>query len=172
MQGPGLTWMMLLHGNNEQCASDGTGGGELDRCSTSRRLATLATCNLNQWALDFGGNLDRVIASIKEAKRRGARYRGGVPLHCCAAMQAAGIAAMSHHAHCYPGPELELPAYGCEDHFQELDTVEHSWECVAQLLRGGHTTDILCDVGMPVIHRGRLCCGSHSLVGACLVPCC
>ena len=100
MQGPGLTWMMLLHGNNEQCASDGTGGGELDRCSTSRRLATLATCNLNQWALDFGGNLDRVIASIKEAKRRGARYRGGVPLHCCAAMQAAGIAAMSHHAHC------------------------------------------------------------------------
>ena len=54
----------------------------------------------------------------------------------------------------HAGPELELPAYGCEDHFQELDTVEHSWECVAQLLRGGHTTDILCDVGMPVIHRG------------------
>ena len=32
--------------------------------------------------------------------------------------------------------------------------MEHSWECVAQLLRGGHTADILCDVGMPVIHRG------------------
>ena len=54
------------------------------------------------------------------------------------------------------GPELELPAYGCEDHFQELDTVEHSWECVAQLLRGGHTDDILCDVGLPVIHRGSV----------------
>ena len=34
--------------------------------------------------------------------------------------------------------------------------MEHSWECVAQLLRGGHTEDILCDVGMPVIHRGAL----------------
>ncbi|CAL8465594.1 g5130 [Coccomyxa elongata] len=101
---------------------------EVRTCSTRRRLATLATCNLNQWALDFGGNLQRVIDSIAEAKRQGARYRGG--------------------------PELELPAYGCEDHFQELDTVEHSWECVAELLRGGHTEDILCDVGMPVIHRG------------------
>jgi hypothetical protein len=46
--------------------------------STRRRLATLATCNLNQWALDFGGNLQRVIESIEEAKKRGARYRGGV----------------------------------------------------------------------------------------------
>ena len=32
------------------------------------------------------------------------------------------------------GPELELPGYGCEDHFQELDTVEHCWECIAGLL--------------------------------------
>ena len=29
------------------------------------------------------------------------------------------------------GPELEVPGYGCEDHFLELDTVEHSWECIA-----------------------------------------
>ena len=26
------------------------------------------------------------------------------------------------------GPELEIPGYGCEDHFFELDTVDHSWE--------------------------------------------
>ena len=25
------------------------------------------------------------------------------------------------------GPELEIPGYGCEDHFMEHDTVEHSW---------------------------------------------
>lgn len=25
------------------------------------------------------------------------------------------------------GPELEIPGYGCEDHFNEHDTVEHSW---------------------------------------------
>ena len=34
--------------------------------------------------------------------------------------------------------------------------MEHSWECIAELLRGGHTEDILCDVGMPIIHRGVL----------------
>lgn len=26
------------------------------------------------------------------------------------------------------GPELEVCGYGCEDHFFELDTVEHCWE--------------------------------------------
>lgn len=41
----------------------------------AHRIATLATCNLDQWAMDFQGNLERVIASIVEAKRRGARYR-------------------------------------------------------------------------------------------------
>jgi hypothetical protein len=29
------------------------------------------------------------------------------------------------------GPELEVPGYGCEDHFLELDTVDHSWEALA-----------------------------------------
>jgi NAD+ synthase (glutamine-hydrolysing) len=55
------------------------------------RLVTLATCNLNQWALDFEGNLARITASIRQAKALGARYR--------------------------LGPELEITGYGCEDHF-------------------------------------------------------
>ncbi|GAX84189.1 hypothetical protein CEUSTIGMA_g11612.t1 [Chlamydomonas eustigma] len=54
------------------------------------------------------------------------------------------------------GPELEVPGYGCEDHFFELDTVQHSWECVAELLKDETTHGILCDVGLPVIHRGVL----------------
>jgi predicted amidohydrolase len=54
------------------------------------------------------------------------------------------------------GPELEIPGYGCEDHFLELDTVQHSWEVLAALLAGGHTGGLLCDFGMPVIHRGRV----------------
>ena len=52
------------------------------------RLATLATCSLNQWALDFDGNLERTRQSIAIAKERGATYR--------------------------VGPELELTGYGCE----------------------------------------------------------
>ena len=37
-----------------------------------RRLAVLATCNLNQWALDFDGNLERVRRSIEQARAAGA----------------------------------------------------------------------------------------------------
>ncbi|KAI8470126.1 MAG: glutamine-dependent NAD(+) synthetase with GAT domain-containing protein [Monoraphidium minutum] len=95
-----------------------------------RRVATLATCNLNQWAMDFEGNLKRIIQSIERARAAGATYR--------------------------VGPELEVPGYGCEDHFLELDTVEHSWEALAEIVRGGHTKGLLCDVGMPVVHRGVL----------------
>lgn len=40
-----------------------------------RRLATLATCSLNQWAMDFEGNLKRILDSIKAAKEAGATYR-------------------------------------------------------------------------------------------------
>lgn len=40
-----------------------------------RRVAVLATCNLNQWALDFEGNLQRIKASIDKARELGASYR-------------------------------------------------------------------------------------------------
>lgn len=94
-----------------------------------RRIATLATCNLNQWAMDFEGNLRRIKDSIYQAKARGATYR--------------------------VGPELEVPGYGCEDHFLELDTVTHSWEVVEELLKDEEVSrGILVDIGMPVIHRG------------------
>lgn len=90
-------------------------------------LTTLATCNLNQWALDFEGNLQRIIHSIQIARDAGARYR--------------------------LGPELEITGYGCEDAFLEGDTIRHAWECLAELLDGDLTDGILCDVGMPVLHK-------------------
>lgn len=91
------------------------------------QFAKLATCNLNQWALDFEGNLDRIQRSIREAKAQGCRYR--------------------------LGPELEISGYGCEDHFFENDTLEHSWEVLAELLKSDATDGILCDVGMALLHR-------------------
>jgi len=39
------------------------------------RIVKLATCNLNQWALDFDGNLRRIKESIRQAKDQGASYR-------------------------------------------------------------------------------------------------
>ncbi len=90
-------------------------------------IATLATCNLNQWAMDFEGNLQRIILSIQDAKIKGATYR--------------------------LGPELEISGYGCEDHFFEVDTFNHSLECLAEILKLDVTDDILVDVGIPIIHK-------------------
>lgn len=88
---------------------------------------TIATCNLNQWALDFEGNRDRIIESIREAKKRGAKLR--------------------------VGPELEVCGYGCLDHFAENDLYDHSWQMYAEILNHPDTSDIILDVGMPIIHK-------------------
>ena len=37
----------------------------------------VATCNLNNWALDFKGNLARIEASVVEAKAQGCHFRTG-----------------------------------------------------------------------------------------------
>ncbi|KAI0683830.1 glutamine-dependent NAD(+) synthetase with GAT domain-containing protein [Cytidiella melzeri] len=89
-------------------------------------LITVAT-SLNQWALDFEGNLERILESIRIAKERGATLR--------------------------VGPELEITGYGCLDHFLEGDTCLHSWEVLAKILESEETEGILCDIGMPVVHK-------------------
>ena len=91
-------------------------------------LITVATCNLNQWALDFDGNLERILQSCRDAKAAGASYR--------------------------LGPELEVSGYGCEDHFLEHDTFAHCWESLASLFEQGATDDLLCDFGMPILFGG------------------
>ena len=90
-------------------------------------LATLATCQLNQWALDFEGNAERIIESIRQAKKAGASLR--------------------------VGPELEITGYGCLDHFLEGDTFLHSWEMLARIITHKDCQDILLDIGMPVAHK-------------------
>lgn len=103
-------------------------------------LITLATCNLNQWALDFEGNRDRILESIRIAKDKGARLR--------------------------VGPELEITGYGCLDHFLENDVSLHSWEMYAQIIRTPETHGILLDIGMPVLHKDvRYNCRLLSLDG-------
>ena len=94
-----------------------------------KNIITVATCNLNQWALDFDGNLERIVQSCEEAKSLGASFR--------------------------LGPELEICGYGCEDHFLEIDTFRHCWESLAQLFERGATDNgLLCDFGMPILHGG------------------
>jgi len=107
-------------------------------------LVKVATCNLNQWAMDFKGNLERIVASIREAKAAGCTFR--------------------------TGPELEITGYGCEDHFLELDTFMHAWESLATILSSDLTDGILCDIGMPVMHRNvayncRVICLDRRVLG-------
>jgi NAD+ synthase (glutamine-hydrolysing) len=68
----------------------------------------LAVCTLNQWALDFDGNLERILTSVEKAREKGANYR--------------------------TGPELEITGYSCQDHFYESDTLLHAWQVLATLL--------------------------------------
>lgn len=89
------------------------------------KLVRVATCSLDQWAMDFEGNCNRIIASIQYAKLQGCTYR--------------------------IGPELEITGYSCEDHFHEMDTFTHSWEVLAEILK--YSDGILCDIGMPVMHN-------------------
>ncbi|XP_042873828.1 glutamine-dependent NAD(+) synthetase-like, partial [Penaeus japonicus] len=92
-----------------------------------KRTAIVAACTLSQFAMDFQGNLDRIVESIEQAKAAGARYR-------C-------------------GPELDITGYSCGDHHHESDTHLHAWQVLAQLLRHPSCTDIIVDVGLPVMHK-------------------
>lgn len=85
-------------------------------------LVTVATCQLRQWALDFDGNCQRILASIGIAKECGATLR--------------------------VGPELEVPGYGCLDHFLESDTERHSWEVLGKILQSEEAKGMVCDIGM------------------------
>ena len=86
----------------------------------------VSVCTLNQLALDFDGNLRRIIESIEESQRQGATIR--------------------------IGPELEVTGYGCEDAFYESDTAFHSWQIVGEILKKGFK-DILINIGMPVAYN-------------------
>ena len=90
-------------------------------------MLKVASCQLNQWALDFDGNLAQVKESIRQAKEQGATYR--------------------------VGPEFELAGYGCEDHFLEPDTFRHCLESLADLLSDDTTDGILCEIGCPIMHQ-------------------
>ena len=94
------------------------------------RTICLSSCNLNQWSLDFVGNRDRIIEAVARAKNEGSKL--------------------------IITPELSVSGYDCMDAFLELDTVTHSLEVLAELLTNDACSDIIVDVGMPIIHQSVL----------------
>ncbi|KAJ9618044.1 NAD+ synthetase [Exophiala oligosperma] len=91
------------------------------------KLITVASCSLNQWALDFDGNTERILESIRQAKAAGAKLR--------------------------VGPELEVCGYGCADHYLEGDLFLHCWESLATIISNPDVNDCILDIGMPVRHN-------------------
>ena len=87
----------------------------------------IAAVSTNQHALDFEGNKRNIFESIEACKKMGVTYRAGA--------------------------ELEVCGYSCEDHFKEIDTVNHCWEVVAELLESDLTVGIQVEMNMPVLHR-------------------
>lgn len=90
-------------------------------------FVTVAAATLPSVPLDFQGNRDRILESIRIAKAKGATLR--------------------------TGPELEIPGYGCLDHHLEGDTFLHSWEMLAQIISDPICKDLLIDLGLGVRHR-------------------
>ncbi|KAI1330963.1 NAD+ synthase [Xylariaceae sp. FL0255] len=88
---------------------------------------TVAAATLPSIPLDFECNRDRVLESIRIAKKKGATLR--------------------------TGPELELIGYGALDHLLEGDTFAHSWEVLAQIISDEVCQDMLVDIGMACRHR-------------------
>lgn len=88
---------------------------------------TVAAATLPSVPLDFRGNRDRILESIRIAKSKGATLR--------------------------TGPELEIPGYGCLDHHLEGDTFLHSWEVLAEIIADPVCKDMLIDLGLGVRHR-------------------
>ncbi|KAI5464958.1 NAD+ synthase [Mariannaea sp. PMI_226] len=96
---------------------------------------TVAAATLPSVPLDFKGNLERILESIRIAKEKGAKLRTGPEV---------GYSLSIHSP---------IPGYGCLDHHLEGDTFLHSWEVVAKILDDPICKDMLIDVGMGVRHR-------------------
>uniref|UniRef100_A0A915D1H6 Glutamine-dependent NAD(+) synthetase n=1 Tax=Ditylenchus dipsaci TaxID=166011 RepID=A0A915D1H6_9BILA len=95
------------------------------------RRINVAVCTVNNWALDFTGNSNRILKTCREAYAKGARIR--------------------------LGPELEIPSYGCEDHFFEIGTEIHSWKVLRSITEESKKLqDMLIITGMPIRYRGVL----------------
>jgi NAD+ synthase (glutamine-hydrolysing) len=90
-----------------------------------QRVHVGAAC-LNQTALDWTGNRERIVRAIREARER------GVSLLCL--------------------PELAITGYGCEDAFLSPGILARAWEILLGL--APESRGLAVAVGLPVFHRG------------------
>jgi NAD+ synthase (glutamine-hydrolysing) len=85
---------------------------------------------LNQQPMAFARNLNNILASLSFCQENKLSYR--------------------------PGVELEVCGHSCGDHLKEKDTHEQIWNSVSDILTSGLTKGLLVELGLPVLHKGKL----------------
>uniref|UniRef100_A0A0N5C0S3 Glutamine-dependent NAD(+) synthetase n=1 Tax=Strongyloides papillosus TaxID=174720 RepID=A0A0N5C0S3_STREA len=94
----------------------------------STKHVHVSVCTLNNWSLDFDGNVKRIIQSCREAYERGAKIR--------------------------VGPELEITGYSCLDHFNEIDTETFAWESLKKIVDASiNMRSLLIITSMPIRYK-------------------
>lgn len=88
---------------------------------------------VNSQPMNFEKNLNLILQSILIAKETGCVYRGST--------------------------ELELSAFGCEDHFFERDLTDNCWSCLSTILKFNKEIDnrnMIVEVGMPIEYEHNM----------------
>ena len=122
------------------------------------RRCRVATCTVNNWALDFRGNYERIVKSMFQLTHRSRKiFSFNKTLSNPIKLFIACSEASELGARIRLGPELEIPGYGCADHFFELDTERHSWEMLSKLVeKSKEWPNLLVITGLPTRFRGLL----------------
>jgi NAD+ synthetase len=102
-------------------------GGAINAGKHDAKLVRMAVGTLNQWAMDFKGNTERIIKSIKQAHDAGAV-----------------ILAL---------PELAVSGYSCQDHFLEREMFELSFTMLKEIAKKTDGIHILVSLGCPILHK-------------------
>jgi NAD+ synthase (glutamine-hydrolysing) len=136
-------------------------------------LASVATCNLCQWAMEFEVNLLNVCKSIDIAKRRGCTLRTGpeleltgyivLPLLCfcvCEFADLISVAVMvaritfTKATHCCMRGRVWLASSTLiSPKVLSFCVTSVESNCVVDIDNGSFA-GILCDIGMPLMHDG------------------
>ena len=105
----------------------------MQNSSKSNGIARILVHSLNSQPMNFEKNLSLVLQSILIAKKTGCVYR--------------------------PSTELEISAFGCEDHFFEKDLMENCWWCLSVILQFNKDIDnknMMVEVSLPIEHEGSI----------------
>lgn len=98
-----------------------------------KNIARVLVHTINTQPMNLEKNLNLILQSILIAKETGCTYR--------------------------PSTELELSAFGCEDHFFEKDLIDNCWLCLGLIIKFNKEIDnknMFVEVSMPIEYENNM----------------